>query len=156
MPLKDSREVQHIVDELNDDRKDVGRSSPIVCPLVRYDAATSYQIGPPRLRLPRQIATAKWRHDAGSRVPALRTVGSLGPPPLLVLMQSTLVREYSVRWQFRPRSLRDASPGSESSPPGRLRSVRHCTGQVAREEVSGPAQLAVPTPRHLGILEQWR
>ena len=24
------------------------------------------------------------------------------------------------------------------------------------EVVSGPAQLGVPTPRHLGVLEQWR
>ena len=42
-----------------------------------------------------------------------------------------------------------------------LRTVSHCTGQVAtdpqspREVVSGPAQLGVPTPRLLGFTERW-
>ena len=62
----------------------------------------------------------------------------------------------------RPRSLRDASPGSESSPPGRLSGRRPflvpplsggrrpLTHSPRREVVSGPATQRVPTPRLLG------
>ena len=61
-----------------------------------------------------------------------------------------------------------ASPGSESPPPGRCSGRRPCsrsaiargrwplTHSPQKEVVSGPAQLGVPTPRHLGVLEQWR
>ena len=70
MPPKDSRDVQHIVDELNDDRKDVGRSSPTVCPLAR-------------LRLPGHLATAKWRHDAGVLGSPSPSHSEVFGPPLL-------------------------------------------------------------------------
>ena len=54
----------------------------------------------------------------GSRVPSLRSV----------LMQPTLLREYLfVSLAVRELSLRDASPGSESSPLGRFSGRRPCT-----------------------------
>ena len=49
---------------------------------------------------------SQWRHAPGSRVPSLRSA----------LMQPTLIREYLLFLAVRELSLRDASPGSESSP----------------------------------------
>ena len=69
---------------------------------------------------------SKWRHDAGVLGSLPFVQWGLWAPLLFALMQSTLVREYSVWWQCRPRSLRDASPGSKSSPPGRLSGRRPC------------------------------
>ena len=56
MPPKDSREVQHIVDELIDDRERRGQGRRSIFP---------NRLSTARLRLPRQAVTAKWRHDAG-------------------------------------------------------------------------------------------
>ena len=63
----------------------------------------------------------------GSRVPFPSCSGFFGPPPLFALMQPTLVWRVLLLWQLpRSLSLRDASPGSESSPPGRLSGRRPC------------------------------
>ena len=66
----------------------------------------------------------------GSRVPSLRSV----------LLQPTLIREYHLFLAVRPQSLRDASPGSESSPLGRSLGRRPCARSaiVRWEEATDP------------------
>ena len=73
-------------------------------------------------------ASVEWRRDAGV-LGALSPThsGVFGPPPLFVLMQSTLVREYLLFVAVRPHSLWVASPGSESSPRGRFLGRRPCS-----------------------------
>ena len=70
-----------------------------------------------RMRLPRQSATANGATTPGFSGPFPLHSGVFGPPPLFCTLQSTLVREYSDCWQFRPRSLWVASPGVLSQPP---------------------------------------
>ena len=122
----------------------------------------------PYLRLPRQSATANGATTPGFSGPFPSHSGVFGPPAPFRSLQSTLVREYSVWWQFRPRSLWDASPGVMSQPPvvtwsvfgsPPLRTFHHCpvagrplTHSPRREVVSGPVQLGGPTPRLLGDL----
>ena len=128
-PPKDSREVQHIVDELNDDRKrrDVGRSSPTVCPLRVCGCRDN----------PQQQNAATTPGFSG---PFPSHSGVFGLPPLFVLTQSTLVGEYFFCGSYRlclfgMPGVRVVSSWSVfGSPP--LRTVRHCTEQVATDPQS--------------------
>ena len=120
------------------------------------------------LRLPRQPATANGATTPGISGPLpFAHRGLWCHAPFLidaVHAGSRVTRLVTVR----PRSLRDASLGSESSPPGRFSGRRPCarsaiargrwllTHSPRREVVSGPAQLEVPTPRHLGVEKEWR
>ena len=106
-----------------------------------------------------QMAPRRW----GSRVPSLRTVGSLGPRPFSYAEVHAGLRAPLLA--VRPRSLWDASPGVMSQPPVSLarfsgrrpcarsaiaRGRRLLTHSPRREVVSRPVQLGVLTPRHLG------
>ena len=75
MPPKDSREVQHIVDELNDDRKRRGQGRRSIFP---------NRLSTARLRLPRQPATANGATTPGFSGPFPSHSGVFGLPPLFV------------------------------------------------------------------------
>ena len=82
MSPKDSREVQHFVDELNDDRRRRGQGRRSIFP-NRLTTA--------RLRLPRQPATANGAPTPGFSFPFPSHSGVFGPPLLFLRTQSTLV-----------------------------------------------------------------
>ena len=99
-----------------------------------------------RLRLPRQPAAANGATTPGFSVPF--------PSECVDAAHAGSRVPLSVSWQLpRSLSLRDASSGSESSPPGWFSGrrpfarSRHCTGQVATDPQSpkGGSQRACPT-----------
>ena len=83
------------------------------------------------------IRNSKRRHDAGVLGSLPFAQWGLWDPALFRTLQSTLVREYTVCWQFRPRSLWVASPGVLSQPPlllGRFLGRRPCArSAIARD-----------------------
>ena len=87
MPPKDSREVQHIDVELIDDRERKGQGRRSIFP---------HRLSTARLRLPRQLATAKWRHDAGFSGPFPSHNGVFGPPQLFVCCSPRWVESTSL------------------------------------------------------------
>ena len=116
----------------HEEGKDVGRSSPTVCP--------------PR--------TCGWR-DNPQQPMAPRCQGSRGPSLRSALMQPTLVREYlcQLRGSYQGRFLFGMPARGPSRPllvgfrVAALDSVRHCTGQVATDPQSpeGGSQRACHT-----------
>ena len=103
--------------------------------------------------MPELCATVDQRRDAGVLgPPPLRTVETQGSFPLVQYprwFESTFWSQVAVG----PLSLRDASPGSESSPPGRFSVRRPCTRSaiVRWQEATDPqsseggSQRACPT-----------
>ena len=150
MPPKDSREVQHTVDELIDDRERRGQGRRSIFP---------NRLSTARLRLPRQPATAVWRHDA--RVLGSLPYGQWGlwAPALFRMLQSTLGREHLLFLAVYESAPCVTWPVFGSP---LLRTVCHCTGQVATDPQSpeGGSQRACPTrgahPTASGRREQWR
>ena len=99
-----------------------------------------------RLRLPRQPAAANGATTPGFLVPF--------PSECVDAAHAGSRALLSVSWQLpRSLSLRDASPGSESSPLGRFSGRRprarvgHCTGQVTTvpQSPKGGSQRTCPT-----------
>ena len=127
---------------------------------------------PPAHHTPANAATtcsSQWRRDAkvlGS--PPLRTLGSLGPLPSVHVQYPRWFESTSgSRAAVRTQSLRDASPGSESSPssPGRFWGRRPFVRSaiVRWQEATDPqspkggSQRACHTEgAHLGVSKEWR
>ena len=109
-----------------------------------------YRSGSCRNNLQQKMAPRR----QGPWVPSLSRNGVFGAPPLGVI--PTLVREYFFLWQLGLILF-----GMQARGPSRLllrldgsRVAAFCS--VRREVVSGPAAQRVPTPRHLGVSQEWR
>ena len=120
-------------------------------------------------RIPAVAATTKQKPTAPRRPSPFAQRGSWAPS-LLCTDATHAVSRVPRLVAFRPHSLRDASPRSKSSPPGRFRgrrpfsTVHHCpvpalplTHSPRREVVQWcRITRGVPTPRLLGVTKEWR